>query len=245
VGISKSHLFDVFDLHAKKNMPQVMCNLEAVSKMKVYDPERGVLSEGPSLPPPIVSRPSKKWEVEIRESVHVGQLTDDQLFEELVATRRQLNDANRQIEQLRSEVLFLREKLRIATNSSDTSNSMLMESPSKRSWNVPIVGEIVKMLSPRRQPTETPEKTFSLKDATEGQNTKSTATTPIQSPQKSKVPPIKITRDKNERPKKQTPKSTRKTPTSKSPRKTPRSQQQQQQQQQQQNKRCWNVCVIC
>jgi len=51
VGISKSHLFDVFDLHAKKNMPQVMCNLEAVSKMKVYDPERGVLSEGPSLPP--------------------------------------------------------------------------------------------------------------------------------------------------------------------------------------------------
>jgi hypothetical protein len=51
VGIPKSHLFDVFDLHAKKNMPQVLCNLEVVSKMKIYNTESGTLSSGPSLPP--------------------------------------------------------------------------------------------------------------------------------------------------------------------------------------------------
>jgi hypothetical protein len=125
-----------------------------------------------------------------------------------------------------------------------------MESPSKRSWNVPIVGGIVKMLSPRRQSTE---KSPREQSPAESHNAHNTTTGQKKTQEKPNIPPIVIGSNSNETPRKN-PSSARKSLTpSKSPRKgtptsrnTPRSPQQKQLQQQPlPNKRCWNICIIC
>lgn len=54
----------------------------------------------------------KHWELDLApNSFHVDELTDDEIYEELLETRKLLASANRKIEALRHEATYLREQI--------------------------------------------------------------------------------------------------------------------------------------
>jgi hypothetical protein len=116
MGIAKSNLFDPYDLHARRNMPAVMNNLETMSTLRVYDSSSGQL-QAPQTKldavPPKERTQSKTWkQVETSPAVvHVSQISEDQVYEELIKAKKELHEMQRKNDYLQSEVNSLRRKV--------------------------------------------------------------------------------------------------------------------------------------